>query len=47
MELIEIKILDASILLPLNEQSTIASVTSDALSEYSTFNLKKSPKKVN
>ena len=47
MDLIEVKVLDASILLPLTDQTTIASITLDALNEYSTFNLKKAPKKVN
>jgi hypothetical protein len=44
--LIEVKVLDFTILLPITEKSTVGSVTLAALDEYATFNLKSGPQKV-
>jgi len=44
--LIEVQLLDHTILLACDESSTVADVTTNALAEYRSFNLKASPQKV-
>lgn len=46
MELIEVKILNYTILLPLQAGATVLSVSTAALNEVKSFNLKKAPQKV-
>eukprot|EP01032_Pedospumella_encystans_P028669 gene28669-32381_t len=45
-QLVEVQLLDHSILLSCDDSTTVADITAAALAEYRSFNLKKSPQKV-